>query len=296
MVARPIRTIQRLVLRWYGRYGRDLPWRKTRDPYSILVSEVMLQQTQVSRVRPKYLDWLTRWPTAQSLATAAPREVLQAWSGLGYNSRALRLQQTARMVTQELDGQWPQTVDGLKELPGIGPYTAGAVSVFAWRQPVSMIDTNIRRVLGRVFFGPNGAKSDRQLAPVAVQAVPLQQPDVWHHALMDIGATICLPQPRCEECPLRTVCRAYPRILTVPRPLRRKKSVTFRDSDRYWRGSIIRILLSTDGLATRQLHQRLRDVGQLQASRRQRILLAMKKDGLVLQKNGRWQIIESVAK
>jgi len=168
------------LLAWYRESGRDLPWRSTRDPYAILVSEVMLQQTQVERVIPRYLRWLERWPTAAALASASPAEVLREWQGLGYNRRALNLHRAARVIAEH---RWPED---LTELPGVGRYTADAVRSFALGEPVLPADTNVRRVQERTgfAFGPECGQ-----------------------ALMDLGATICLARvPRCTVCPLADAC------------------------------------------------------------------------------------------
>jgi A/G-specific adenine glycosylase len=165
---------------WFARHGRDLPWRRTRDPYAILVSEVMLQQTQVARVVPRYLDWLQRWPTIHSLAAASTAEVIRAWQGLGYNRRAVTLHRTAQVVAER---GWP---NDLTELPGVGPYTAAAIGNFALGRPVLPVDVNVRRVLER---------TGGEFAPAAAQA------------LFDLGATVCLARvPRCGECPLAQTC------------------------------------------------------------------------------------------
>ncbi len=165
---------------WFRSHGRDLPWRKTRDPYAILVSEVMLQQTQVARVVPRYLEWLERWPTVEALAAAPAAEAIRAWQGLGYNRRALGLHRAARIVAER---GWPAD---LTELPGVGRYTADAIRAFAFGEPVLPEDTNVRRVQERTAhrFGPTCAQ-----------------------ALMDLGATVCLARvPRCGVCPLAARC------------------------------------------------------------------------------------------
>jgi A/G-specific adenine glycosylase len=169
-----------LLLAWFREHARDLPWRRTRDPYAILVSEVMLQQTQVERVVPRYLEWLERWPTVEALAAAAAADVIRAWQGLGYNRRGLNLHRAARIVAQE---GWPSE---LTELPGVGRYTADAVRAFAFGEPVVPEDTNVRRVIERTghHFGPECSQ-----------------------ALMDLGATVCLARvPRCAVCPLAGEC------------------------------------------------------------------------------------------
>jgi len=168
------------LLRWFAERRRDLPWRRTRDPYAILVSEVMLQQTQVARVVPRYLEWLERWPTAQALAAAPTADVIRAWQGLGYNRRALNLQRAAREVAAN---GWP---DDLTRLPGVGAYTAAAVECFAHGRPVLPVDVNVRRVQERT-----GEPFDHECA----------------QALMDLGATVCLARvPRCGVCPLAGGC------------------------------------------------------------------------------------------
>lgn len=168
------------LLAWFDEHGRHLPWRRTRDPYAVLVSEVMLQQTQVARVAPRYVAFLARWPTVDSLASATPADVIREWQGLGYNRRALNLHRAARRIAAE---GWPKD---LTELPGVGRYTADAVARFAHDLPVLPVDTNVRRILDRTggTFGPASA-----------------------HALMDLGATICLARvPRCDACPLASSC------------------------------------------------------------------------------------------
>jgi len=192
------------LLEWYAAQARDLAWRRTRDPYAILVAEVMLQQTQVDRVIPKWHAWLARFPTLASLAEASRADAIREWQGLGYNLRAVRLHDIACQVVAEYDGQLPRTVDGLLRLKGIGRYTAGAVACFAYEQPVAMVDTNVRRVLSRVFGLEPGA-----VEGTADDLVPAQAAYAWNQALMDLGATICTARaPRCPACPVRTACRS----------------------------------------------------------------------------------------
>jgi A/G-specific adenine glycosylase len=172
--------VEGLLLGWFAEQGRDLPWRRTRDPYAILVSEVMLQQTQVERVVPRYLAWLERWPTVSALAAASPADVIREWQGLGYNRRGVNLHRAAQRIAA--DG-WP---DDLTELPGVGPYTAAAVGNFAFGRAVLPVDTNVSRVQGR---------TGHSFSPAAGQA------------LMDLGATVCLARiPRCGVCPLAAAC------------------------------------------------------------------------------------------
>jgi A/G-specific adenine glycosylase len=212
--------VRELLLPWYGRNGRDLPWRRTRDPYAILVSEVMLQQTQVDRVAPRYEAWLARWPTVDALAAAPTADVIVAWQGLGYNRRAVNLHRAACHVAGH---GWPED---LTELPGVGPYTAAAVGNFAFGRDVLPVDVNIARVQERT-----GEQFDATCA----------------QALFDLGATICLARvPRCELCPLAAACPSRGRRYE---PLR--KQPPFEGSFRQRRAQVLRAVAAgeqpTDG-------------------------------------------------
>jgi A/G-specific adenine glycosylase len=206
-------AIRAALLEWFSANARDLPWRRTRDPYLVLVAEIMLQQTQVDRVIPKYLAFLETFPTLQALAAAPTAEVIRLWSGLGYNRRAVNLQRAARAVHEGHGGQFPRDVEALRRLPGVGPYTAGAVACFAFEQDVAFIDTNIRRVLRRALFGPDDATpapTERELLAAGHALVPPGQGWAWNQAIMELGALICTAAaPACRRCPLRTDCRAY---------------------------------------------------------------------------------------
>jgi A/G-specific adenine glycosylase len=234
---------QQLLLGWYADVGRDLPWRRTRDPYAVLVSEVMLQQTQVSRVIPRYEAWLERWPTAEALAAASGAEVLGAWSGLGYNSRALRLQAAAEAVAEH---GWPIDEAGLRALPGVGPYTAAAVAAFAMRLPAAAVDTNQQRVLDR-WDGAAG-RSLGEVRARAMALLPADSPDAWNHALMDLGATICTARvAACDECPMAEVCASAGMVdPAAERALRTdtsKATLRFEDTARFVRGRIVAALV-----------------------------------------------------
>ena len=260
------------LLAWYAANGRDLPWRRTRDPYHILVSEMMLQQTQVPRVLPRYLRWLERFPTLEALAAAPTADVLREWSGLGYNSRAVRLQAIARHVVAHHGGRMPRTVEELLALPGIGDYTARAIACFAHEQDVPVLDTNVKRVLHRVLLGPEVPApqlSDRQLWDLAARALPPGRGYDWNQALMDFGSQVCTARrPACLVCPLRPICRAAPtihaRLAEEHGASRRasraaKPSVPFTSTSRYYRGQTLRVLgelgarqsLSLDALGPR---------------------------------------------
>jgi A/G-specific adenine glycosylase len=250
------------LITWYRCHRRDLPWRYTRDPYRVLVSEVMLQQTQAERVIPKYLDFIERFPTVQALADAPASEVIRAWSGLGYNRRALNLQRAARAVVDEWGGVMPRDPHDLAMLPGIGPYTAGAVACFAFEQDVGFVDTNIRRVLHRLLLGPElpaPKLTPRQTETVAHEVVPAGRGYEWNQALMELGATLCRARTtECERCPLEDVCVARPTIQQVlasnPRA-GNKPEPRFETTSRYFRGRIVHALRDTnhDGLTLSEL-------------------------------------------
>jgi A/G-specific adenine glycosylase len=207
--------VEEQLLAWWSQNARDLPWRKTRNPYAILVSEVMLQQTQVERVVPRYLEWLERWPTAEALAEASPADVIRAWQGLGYNRRGLNLHRAARRIAES---GWPED---LTELPGVGPYTAAAVANFAFGRGDLPVDTNVRRVQER---------TRHAFSPAAAQA------------LMDLGATVCLARvPRCGVCPLAKGCPSRGRRYA---PLR--KQSRFEGSFRQRRARTLRLVTEAD--------------------------------------------------
>src|SRR5579864_1647212 len=226
-----LERVHTAVLDWYAVQGRDLPWRRTRDPYAILVAEIMLQQTQVERVLPKWHAWLERFPTLTDLAAAPRAEAIRAWQGLGYNLRAVRLHAIAVQATAEFGGSLPRRTDQLMRLKGVGRYTAGAVACFAYEQPVAMVDTNVRRVLGRVF-----QLSDEKVDAFASSALPAQAAYPWNQALMDLGATVCRAQhPLCLLCPLLEWCGGP----TPPRARSSRRAEPFEESTRYRRGRIV---------------------------------------------------------
>jgi A/G-specific adenine glycosylase len=214
---------QESLLAWYAREGRaGLPWRATRDPYAILVSEVMLQQTQVERVIPKYLAFLARFPTLAALAEAPTADVIREWAGLGYNMRAVRLQEIARQTQREYGGRLPAALDDLLRLKGVGRYTAGAVAAFAFGAQVATVDTNVRRTLWRIFRGieptlwPAGEPATRATLALAEWALPPGRAYDWQQALMDLGATVCAARrPACERCPLTECCAAWAEVAAV---------------------------------------------------------------------------------
>jgi A/G-specific adenine glycosylase len=267
-------------LRWYRRHGRDLPWRVTRDPYAILVSEIMLQQTQVSRVIPKYQEFLKRFPTVGALARAKLRAVLRCWSGLGYNRRARNLWQCARDVVARHRGRMPRETEELQSLPGIGRYTAGAVASFAFGAREAAVDTNVRRVLSRALLGVDRA-DDATAWRLASDVLP-KDAATWNHALMDIGALFCRAKPNCAECPLREACafrrRGVGRVnSTAARPQGR-----FEGSRRQQRGRVIRALVDARSVDLMRLGPQVKvGFGKSDLPWLQELLIDLERDGLV---------------
>jgi A/G-specific adenine glycosylase len=212
--APPVRSrFRRRLLAWYGRHRRDLPWRRTEDPYRILVSEIMLQQTQVDRVVPKYHEFLDRYPTLESLAGSTPEEVARLWYPLGYNIRPMNLRGIACEAVASYGGRLPDDDAALRGMRGIGRYTAGAVRCFAYRRAVPIVDTNVRRVLGRVFLGPRRLgrlRGQKTIWDLAGALVPPRKAYDYNQALMDFGATWCTARaPRCRPCPMNRFCATY---------------------------------------------------------------------------------------
>jgi A/G-specific adenine glycosylase len=253
--------VKELVLAWYGENGRDLPWRRTRDPYAILVSEVMLQQTQVARVLPRWQAWLERWPTVEALAAASPGEAIAAWSGLGYNRRAVLLHRCAVAVRDR--GGFPRDPAELRRLPGIGPYTAAAIACFAFGAQIAAPDTNARRVCERAF-----GTADMEPPPGQAYA--------WNQALFDLGREICIARrPRCPVCPLATGCPSCGRVYA---PLRRQSR--FEGSFRQRRGALLRAVTESGAL----------DAGAVDVE----ALESLRRDGLVDVADGSVRLPEPV--
>lgn len=220
------------LLSWYGATRRDLPWRLTDDPWAILVSEVMAQQTQVDRVAARFGPFMDRFPTPAALAAATAADVLKAWSGLGYNHRCLRLRQAAQQIAEH---GWPATAAALQALPGVGAYTAAAVACFAFGEQVPTIDTNLRRVLSR---WRGSTMSEPQLAEYAEGQLPPGQAADWNQAIMDLGGTMCRPKdPNCTACPVEPWCKD-PAAYRPPRVQGR-----FDGSTRQARGAVVKALL-----------------------------------------------------
>jgi A/G-specific adenine glycosylase len=260
------------LLEWYETRRRPLPWRATRDPYALLVSEVMLQQTQAARVVPYYERFLSRFPTLAALAAAPRRDVLAAWSGLGYNRRALALHAGARVVVER---GWPED---LTELPGVGPYTAAAVGSFAWDRQEVAVDTNVRRVLER-FDGVQRSKI--ALARRADELLPVGRAAAFNQSMMELGATVCTPRrTRCDKCPVRPGCAARGSIGAGddargpvgggPVQVARSRRVRFEDTDRWARGRVVAALLAGEPVPP-----------AIVGERRDRVLAGLERDGLI---------------
>jgi A/G-specific adenine glycosylase len=271
-----LEVAQQALLNWFAKNKRDLPWRHTRDPYRVLVSEIMLQQTQVDRVLPKYRAFLEAFPTLEALAAAPTSEVIRMWAGLGYNRRAVNMQRTVRAVLDEHGGQFPQDVAVLRALPGIGPYTAGAIACFAFEQDVAFMDTNIRRVIQRWFVGPREQPpSEAELLQIAAEAVPAGQGWAWNQAIMELGALICTAAaPQCWRCPVQAYCRDYAArrqadeqifgaeqgveaTRAAPRMKRvaERRETPYANSNRFYRGRIVDALRQLPADACLALHE-----------------------------------------
>ena len=285
--------LHRRVGEWYRANARDFPWRRTRDPYAILVSEFMLQQTQAARAAPAFDAFLRAFPTLQALAEAEPGAVIRAWAGMGYNQRAVRLHRLAQTVLREHGGRLPGTVEELRRLPGVGPYTAAAVACFAFGANVPVADTNVYRVLSRVLYGvdaPSRAVVYARVAELTPDADSPTPPQEWHQGLMDIGASVCTAaKPQCLLCPLREPCQAADALQDGARLALAEASIPYapkqgryEGSTRYYRGKtveLLRALPAGEELPLAALRERLGDEALAIVGGLQRDGLAVLKDG-----------------
>ncbi|MEK7543424.1 MAG: hypothetical protein AAB557_01005 [Patescibacteria group bacterium] len=260
------------IFLWWKTHRRDLPWRRTRDPYRIMVSEVMLQQTQVLRVLPKYAEFIERFPTVCDLAQATPADVLRVWKGMGYNRRALYLHRTAKIICDQYNGHFPMNCELLNKLPGLGTYTARALLVFAYEKEVPLVDTNIRQIITHFFFpkqaqarlpARQGRALEKEIEDIARQLIPPGKSWEWHQALMDYGA-------------LRLV-RARSGSLTK---VSRRTSIPFRDSNRFYRGRIIDRLREGEAKESNLIKEFKKKYAK-PASFLQSILQGLEADGLI---------------
>jgi A/G-specific adenine glycosylase len=297
--------IRQALISWFAEAARDLPWRRTRDPYRILVAEVMLQQTQVDRVAPKYHAFLEQFPTIEALAAAPTAKVIRAWSGLGYNRRAVNMQRTARAVLEQHGGNFPRDVATLRALPGIGPYTAGAIACFAFEQDVAFMDTNIRRVVCRVFVGPEDGDgtNEARLLTIAQSAVVPGKGWTWNQAIMELGALICTAvTPACWRCPLRPYCRDYAarrandeQLFDAtaatgeqrrPRRVAERREAAYTGSSRFYRGRIVEALRQQPpgvALALDELGRRIKaDFDDADRAWLRQLAEGLARDGLLL--------------
>ncbi len=276
-----MKSLHQPVLTWYKENKRDLPWRNS-DPWGVLVSEIMLQQTPVARVLPIYIQWMKRWPTAASLARATPAEVITAWGRLGYPRRALRLHECAKVITSQYQGVVPNTEQELRALPGIGEYTSAALIAFAFNGRSLVLDINIRRLLSRVIDGvevPKTAptKSERVAREVLI---PEKNAHIWAAATMELGALVCTAKkPQCGQCPLSSQCKW--RSLDYPLSDQPKRTQTWHGTDRQCRGVIVQALRENPVLQKKEI-MLLWDV----PSQVEKALLTLLEDGLVVSVKG----------
>jgi A/G-specific adenine glycosylase len=250
-------AVRSALVEWYERDHRAFPWRETTDPYRVLVSEVMSQQTQLSRVVDAYEDFVERWPTVEALADADRSEVVAFWTDhrLGYNNRARYLHEAAGQVVEDHGGRFPETPEALEELMGVGPYTANAVASFAFDAGGAVVDTNVERVVYRAFSVPD---EDAAFAAAAADLMPDGESRVWNNAIMELGGVACTATPRCDEagCPWRARCDAYRTgDFTAPDV---PEQPSFEGSRRQFRGRVVRALGETDGLALDALGPKVR--------------------------------------
>lgn len=285
MSSQQIKTFQQEILSWFAKNERDLPWRHTRDPYKILVSEVMSQQTQLARVIPKYQQWMKTFPTVQSLAKATTREVLTLWSGLGYNRRALYLQKIAQIIVEKFGSKFPEDEKVLQKLPGIGRYTARALLCFAFGKPLAVVDTNVRRVILTQFHKRHCeerttatrqsrqstrllhqsanwfAMTDRDVQQIANQLLPQGYAYEWNQALMDYSSAVLKKEK-------------------IPVP----KQSKFKDSDRYYRGQIIKLLINKKKATSNEMNEHFASLQTtIEKKRLEAILKQLEKDLLMTQ-------------
>lgn len=273
------------VLDWYAASARDLPWRRPgTSPWAVMVSEFMLQQTPVARVLPVYEAWLERWPTPADLAAEPSGEAVRAWGRLGYPRRALRLHACAGAITEEHDGEVPDSLEALRALPGVGDYTAAAVASFAYGRAHAVLDTNVRRVLGRAVSGVEFPPTSvtRAEKDLAESLVPEQHPEVWAVAVMELGALVCTASgPRCGACPVRDRC-AWHEAGRPPYDGPPRRGQAWAGTDRQCRGRLLAVVRDAHGVVE---PQRL-EAAWSEDAQRERALAGLLADGLVVARDG----------
>jgi A/G-specific adenine glycosylase len=285
------RTLSKRVIDWYAEHARDLPWRRpVATPWAIMISEFMLQQTPVERVRGPWQAWLERWPTPPALAAATPGDAVRAWGRLGYPRRALRLHQAAQMITNEFGGVVPEDREALLRLPGVGSYTAAAIRSFAYGRREVVLDTNVRRVLARIGSGvalPSGAPTaqERVLAEELIPQAP-QRAARWAVASMELGALVCRARnPICHACPIQDLC-AWRRAGHPAELDARRRTQAYLGTDRQCRGALLALLRSSyDPVEDHDLRAAWQDVAQCD-----RALASLVQDGLVVPVGSRWSL------
>ena len=269
-------SIEKEILFWFENNERDLPWRKT-TPWGVMVSEFMLQQTPVSRVLPKWNEWMERWPTPADLAAASTADVITAWGRLGYPRRCLRLHESSKVIAADFNNEVPKDENVLRTLPGVGEYTAAAIAAFAYQEPSLVLDVNIRRVFGRVFDGvqyPIGTPTNAERAHRR-ELIPTEDAHVWAAATMELGALVCTSRsPQCHECPVMNFCKW--RAKGFPESVQIRKTQTWHGTDRQCRGTILQALRESPSLSELSLKQIWHDDSQVE-----RALNGLLKDGLI---------------
>jgi A/G-specific adenine glycosylase len=286
------------LLAWHRRHGQHAPWRESGDPYHALVAAVMAQQTQMSRVLPKFDEFVAAFPTVEALARAPAADVLRRWAPLGYNMRALRLHRAAKLIVRR--GGFPRAAAELEQIEGIGPFTAAIIASFAFGEPAPAIDTNVRRVLARLLGDPSAQLPERALLPAAEQLMSRRAPARWNQAMMDLGGLVCTSRsPKCDVCPLARWCRARPAFATKrvaegraqytssdrlkPVPQKRREP-PFRGSRRYYRGRIVQALRELPpgaSLSPDKLVERLGRRDGLDETKLGELIQSLRRDGLV---------------
>ena len=282
-VAALIPDVRDAILDWYAIHGRTLAFRRTSDPYAVLVSEIIAQQTQAERAAARWERFMTRFPTVEELANASPADVLREWQGLGYDRRSLALWRAARIIRDEHGGRVPASIQALEALPGVGPYTARAVGAIAFGMPVGAVDVNVERVIGRI-AGAGARPPRREVQAVADRIVASTDPATWTHAVMDFGATVCRPRnPRCDDCPIRASCAtaataASGTYSAVGRQRATRPAPPFHATNRWLRGRILDRLRQAPRSAWVPLHT---PIGVHELDRVHRAAMALAADGMI---------------
>ncbi|MBI3258726.1 MAG: A/G-specific adenine glycosylase [Ignavibacteriae bacterium] len=299
MKSKDIQNFQNTVLDWYKHNKREFLWRReTPEPFLTLVSEVMLQQTQTSRVAEKLPVFFEQFPTIFALAEASNADIIRAWKGMGYNNRALRLRDAARLIGERYNGQIPQSLDELLALPGIGRYTATALMSFSFKIDIAVVDVNIRRVYSRIFFKMETTASvapEKEINEIADMIYPKNQSSEWHQAIMDIGALYCTArQPECKKCPLQIFCISAGAMIEYTSPKRAEPSYNGIPR-RIWRGRTVELLRSASILTSESINHFLFGEFATQDDHKwiRQVLLTLEKDGIILQNENVVQLREN---